>query len=187
MSGKRKSFVKSLARGLGVLQAFSTEETHLTLTQLAERVELGIPVVQRYTNTLVQLGSKTPAYCSAMGKVLLTSLEDSELIKTIKSMTFRRVTKFTITEPTMLWDNLMEVRKRGYSVCDRELSMDLYSLAVPVIDGEWKVVAAVNISLIAGEAQEEVLKRMLNCLISVSEEISKSLEYRGKYPFVGPY
>ena len=60
-------------------------------------------------------------------------------------MTFRKATTFTIMEPTKLCDNLMEVRKRGYSVFDRELSMDLYSLTVPVVDGEGKIVAAVNI------------------------------------------
>jgi IclR family pca regulon transcriptional regulator len=53
---KQRHFVQSLARGLSVLQAFSAEHPNLTLTQIKERTGLNVVTVQRYTDTLMELG-----------------------------------------------------------------------------------------------------------------------------------
>ena len=56
MVRKQRHFVQSLARGLSVLCAFSAENPNLTLTQITERTGLNVVTVQRYTDTLLELG-----------------------------------------------------------------------------------------------------------------------------------
>ncbi|MGD9123627.1 MAG: IclR family transcriptional regulator C-terminal domain-containing protein [Desulfarculaceae bacterium] len=56
MARTKQHFVQSLARGLSVLQAFTPEQPALTLTQLSERTGLNVVAVQRYTDTLMELG-----------------------------------------------------------------------------------------------------------------------------------
>lgn len=56
MARKQHHFVQSLARGLSVLQAFSAEHPNLTLTQIKELTGLNVVTVQRYTDTLMDLG-----------------------------------------------------------------------------------------------------------------------------------
>ncbi|MCB2227896.1 MAG: helix-turn-helix domain-containing protein [Desulfarculaceae bacterium] len=56
MTRSQRHFVQSLAKGLKVLQVFSAEHPNLTLTQLAERTGFTIMAVQRYTDTLMELG-----------------------------------------------------------------------------------------------------------------------------------
>jgi IclR family pca regulon transcriptional regulator len=56
MARKRLHFVRSLARGLAVLQAFSAERPLMTLTELARATGMNLPATQRFTDTLVQLG-----------------------------------------------------------------------------------------------------------------------------------
>lgn len=56
MARKQRHFVQSLARGLSVLRAFSAEHPNLTLTQITQRTGLNVVTVQRYTDTLLELG-----------------------------------------------------------------------------------------------------------------------------------
>lgn len=49
-------FIKSLARGLSVLEAFSSHRPRLTLTELAEATGLNLAAVQRCTHTLLAQG-----------------------------------------------------------------------------------------------------------------------------------
>ncbi|MGA6925570.1 MAG: IclR family transcriptional regulator C-terminal domain-containing protein, partial [Desulfosarcina sp.] len=89
---------------------------------------------QRFLKYDLQAGSRLPSYCTATGKVLLAALPDPALRNTLGSMAIEALTRFTITDPEALWVDLMETRKRGYSVCDREMSLALFSLAVPVLN-----------------------------------------------------
>jgi IclR family pca regulon transcriptional regulator len=136
---------------------------------------------QRFLKYDLQAGSRLPSHCTATGKVLLAALPDQELRNTLEGMKMERLTRFTITEPIALWADLMETRKRGYSVCDREMSLALYSLAVPVLNQEHHVVAAVNLSLSADETQSNQLKATEQ-LTSLGRTLSGAMGYEGAYP-----
>ena len=56
MERQKTHFIQSLARGLSILQAFSSERPKLTLTQLSSLTNLNVVAVQRYTDTLINLG-----------------------------------------------------------------------------------------------------------------------------------
>ncbi|MCF8042479.1 MAG: helix-turn-helix domain-containing protein [Desulfarculaceae bacterium] len=56
MARKQRHFVQALARGLNVLQAFSAEHSRLTLSQISERTGFNVVAVQRYTDTLMEMG-----------------------------------------------------------------------------------------------------------------------------------
>jgi IclR family pca regulon transcriptional regulator len=56
MDRRPKHFIQSLARGVSVLQAFSSERNRLTLTELSEITKLNRTAVQRFTDTWMALG-----------------------------------------------------------------------------------------------------------------------------------
>ncbi|BEQ16101.1 IclR family transcriptional regulator [Desulfoferula mesophila] len=56
MTRQQRYFVQALARGLKVLQVFSAEHPRLTLSQISERTGYNVVAVQRYTDTLMELG-----------------------------------------------------------------------------------------------------------------------------------
>jgi IclR family pca regulon transcriptional regulator len=56
MARQRKYFVQSLARGISILQAFSSQRNRLTLTELAEITGINRTAVQRFTDTLMEMG-----------------------------------------------------------------------------------------------------------------------------------
>lgn len=139
---------------------------------------------QRFLSFDLQAGSKLPAHCTATGKVLLAALPDQRLEEIIRDIRFEPITSHTIVDPGRLLEDLMTTRRRGYGVCDRELYLDLYSMGAPVINGEGRVVAAVNLSLSAERSDQDLRRRMLDELLALGRTISATLGYEGKYPLI---
>ncbi|MDQ6923554.1 MAG: helix-turn-helix domain-containing protein [Pseudomonadota bacterium] len=91
------------------------------------------------------IGSRLPAYCSSMGRVLLASLSAAELDGYLSRVKLTRLTNRTIVSASELKRALDGVRSDGFSVVDQELEIGLRSIAVPVIDPSGKVVASINV------------------------------------------
>lgn len=126
--------------------------------------------------------SKLPVHCTASGKVLIAGHTDRELKIFIKGLELKTFTKHTIISKKSLWDEIMQTRKRGYGICDRELSMDLYSIAVPLIDDNRKVVGAVSVTIPTLHKNAELLRMITDKLLRKGKSISEILGYKREYP-----
>ena len=91
------------------------------------------------------LGSRLPAYCTSMGRVLLADLPAPELDRYLSRAKLTRLTNRTVSTSVELKRVLAEVRREGYAIVDQELEIGLRSMAVPVRDGAGRCVAAINI------------------------------------------
>jgi IclR family pca regulon transcriptional regulator len=91
------------------------------------------------------IGSRLPAYCTSMGRVLLAGISSAELDAYLSRVKLTKLTGRTVSEPDELKTVLNRVRRDGYSLVDQELEIGLRSIAVPVTDPTGKVVAALNI------------------------------------------
>jgi IclR family pca regulon transcriptional regulator len=127
-------------------------------------------------------GSRLPAYAGSLGKVLLAGLNDEELNRRMRKMDFYPITPRTILSKRKLWAEIKETRERGYSICDKELSMDMYSIGVPLLNGQGEVVAAINASLEASYKGSPDLKGIIEGLMEKGKMISSSLGYHGSFP-----
>ncbi|RIA55820.1 IclR family transcriptional regulator [Dichotomicrobium thermohalophilum] len=92
----------------------------------------------------IQIGARMPAYCTAIGKVLLAHLPERALDQYLSVVTLERRTENTCTDPDMLRDNLIQVREQGYAIADQENLVGLLSVAVPVWDPLGRVVAGLS-------------------------------------------
>jgi len=90
-------------------------------------------------------GSRLPAYCSSMGRVLLAHLAPPDLEEYLDRISLKPFTERTVTSRDTLLQILQEVRQKGYAIVDQELEIGLRSLAVPVRNGRGEVVAAMNV------------------------------------------
>lgn len=102
------------------------------------------------------LGSRLPAYAVSMGRVLLSGLPDDELDAFLRTVKMRRLTSVTITNAGELKAEILKVREQGYSWGEREFDDSICGLAVPVRDMSGAVIAAINVSLAAGEFTREM-------------------------------
>ena len=118
------------------------------------------------------LGSRLPAYCTSMGRVLLAGLPAAELEGYLSRVKLTKLTNRTISEPAELKAALNVVRRAGYAIVDQELEIGLRSIAVPVTDPAGKVVAAINIGTQSSRVSvAEMEQKFLPALQVASHEL----------------
>jgi IclR family pca regulon transcriptional regulator len=134
---------------------------------------------QGQVNGNVTTGSRLPAHCTAMGKLLLANLPEADQRELIASMKLTKHGPNTITGKKALREELDEVLEANFAVDDEELARDLYSIAAPVRNERRDVVAAVDIAAPSSMISlDELVDALGPHLISTADRISARLGYR---------
>jgi IclR family pca regulon transcriptional regulator len=124
-------------------------------------------------------GSRLPAYCTAMGKLLLGNLPESEQSERIADMRLTKRGPNTITSKQTLREELDEVQAAGFAVNDEELAPEVYAIAAPVRNEAREVVAAVNLEAERSMISlSELVGALSPQLVSTADRVSARLGYR---------
>jgi len=102
--------------------------------------------VSRVMSDDLHIGSRLPAYCTSMGRVLLAYLPGDQLEQYLARVVLTPFTARTVTSIDKLRLALRNVRRHGYALVDQEYEVGLRSLAVPVYAPTGRVVATINLS-----------------------------------------
>jgi IclR family transcriptional regulator, pca regulon regulatory protein len=78
------------------------------------------------------IGLRLPAYCSAVGRVLLAGLPQSDQERLLKQMRPQAITPRTVTDKAALRKILAQVAAAGFSIAEEEAEAGFRSLAVPI-------------------------------------------------------
>lgn len=120
------------------------ESTSLAVLEDDEVVYVARAATARVMSVALGAGSRLPAYCTSLGRVMLAHLAPAELDAYLARVTLEAKTPHTIVTQQALRANLAKVRADGYAVNDEELELGLRSIAVPVRGASGKVLAALN-------------------------------------------
>lgn len=135
---------------------------------------------ERIVDVSRTVGSRIPAYCTSLGRVLLAGCLEDERKRLLKASPLAAGTSFTVTDTKTLLEILRGVAEQGHAIVDQELELGLRSIAVPVYDERHAVIAALNISVQGGEASvDDMRERYLPALRRTAEEISRAFIARG--------
>jgi IclR family transcriptional regulator, pca regulon regulatory protein len=99
----------------------------------------------RIVSVGLHVGTRLPAYCTSMGRVLLSDLPDAELQPFLRRSSITANTKKTITDRQQLAAAIRKARENGFAIVDEELEMGLRSIAVPIRDRTGRIVGAINV------------------------------------------
>jgi IclR family pca regulon transcriptional regulator len=102
--------------------------------------------VSRVMSDDLHIGSRLPAYCTSMGRVLLAYLPTEQLEQYLERVVLVAHTSRTVSSIEKLRLALRNVRRNGYALVDQEYEVGLRSLAVPVYSPTGRVVATLNLS-----------------------------------------
>src|ERR1700719_2708472 len=129
--------------------------------------------VNRVMAVDLHIGSRLPAYCTSMGRILLAYLPAEQLEQYLAKVNLVPHTTRTITSVEKLRLALRNIRRNGYAICDQEYEVGLRSIAVPVYSSSGRVVATLNLS---GNAPRlsilEMQSRFLTPLRNAASELS---------------
>lgn len=125
--------------------------------QLAVREGSELVFVERIAGTgavpvLTRVGTRFALTLTGVGLVLLAHAP-VELQEEVLAAPIDRFTPCTVTEPATVRHMLADIRRSGFVVSDRQVTMDALSVAVPVQDARGTVVAAVSLVVRHGSVQ----------------------------------
>jgi IclR family pca regulon transcriptional regulator len=134
-------------------------------------------IVRSYPNHLFSgdrgiVGSRLPAFSTALGRVLLTGLSDSELSDYMKRLVPKDMTTFTKTKKKDIREEIELARKRGYAFASQEANIGFRSVAVSLRRFDGKTVAALSASGRVELISEKVMRStMLPRLLEERDKI----------------
>lgn len=137
---------------------------------------------QKIISINLGIGSRLPAYCSSMGRVLLSGLDDDALEAYLANAKLVARTPRTVTDPARLREEILKVRRQGWALLDEELEEGLISLAAPLVSRNGRVMAAINVGLHrsrmnAPQAQQQILPKLLATARKINERLAVSGAY----------
>lgn len=141
----------------------------------AEIVYIARAAQKKVMSIALMPGSRLPAYCTSMGRVMLAALPEAEARAVLGPGPLPARTARTRTAPEAVMAVLAEVRAQGYALNDQEVEEGLRSIAVPVLNARGRVVAGLNFALPATEPPEEITTRYLPALREVQARLKPLL------------
>ncbi len=132
-----KPYLEELAEKTG-------EIIHLAILDGTEIIYLDKKGQAQPLTVATEIGGRGPAYCSAMGKVLLAGLTRQELKKTLGEGSLKKMTSNTITEMSRLTAELEKVKHQGFAIDDEEAFPGICCVAAPLKKTDGEVIAAIS-------------------------------------------
>lgn len=121
------------------------------------------------------VGSRLPAWCTSMGRVLLGGLSLQERQEIVGTEPLPARTPQTLTRPADVLQAIELAREQGWCLVADELELGLTSLAAPVLDRHGRVAAALNISAASATPRRTLIEQSLPALREAAVEISRLL------------
>jgi IclR family pca regulon transcriptional regulator len=152
------------------------EATSVAVLDDGAVVYLARAATRRIMAVTLGVGSRLPAYCTALGRVLLAGMAPEQAVQELAKFELIAHTRFTVTSRHRIDEILAEVRAEGFAVNDQELEVGLRSIAVPVRNVVGATVAAMNVSAQASRVtRRELLDRDLPLLRAAAERLGSQL------------
>jgi IclR family pca regulon transcriptional regulator len=154
----------------------TNESSSAAILDGAEIVYVARAATRRIMSVGLSTGSRLPAYCSSLGRVLLANEPPERARALLSQIRPQKLTPHTVTDPEKLIAILDEVRAQGFSLVDEELEIGLRSIAVPVRNAAGHVVAAMNVSAQAGRvSREDLIRDILPVLVAAAASVRPAL------------
>jgi IclR family pca regulon transcriptional regulator len=149
------------------------ESTSVSILDETEIVYVARAAQRRVMSISLMPGSRLPAYCTSMGRILLAALEPAEARRILAETELAPRTERTVTDPDALMAILDETRRDGFALIDQEVEVGLRSIAVPLQTARGHTIAALNVGLSASlEPMEALKERYLPALLKVKTQLA---------------
>jgi IclR family transcriptional regulator, pca regulon regulatory protein len=124
------------------------------------------------------LGSRLPAYCTSLGRVLLAGLPATAFDAYLARVELLPRTERSITDKAQFRSVIEDVRTRGYAMLDQELENDVRSVSAPLRDRQGRVIAALNVGTqvsrtTLAKLRTEIVPELLSAAATINDLLAK--------------
>jgi IclR family pca regulon transcriptional regulator len=139
--------------------------------------------VPKIVSVGVTVGARLPSASTALGRILLADVPDTELRDILRTPTmsmFIPRTHFTAEE---IRPRLQLVREQGWAESDEDLQYGVQAIAAPIRGDDGRVVAAIGVGTHTSEISKEIVReRYLPLLLTTAQRIEKDWEHCRNLP-----
>jgi len=124
----------------------------------------------------LSVGSRMPAFCSALGRILLAGLPDAKLEAYFSKVALRNYTSRTVTDYGAVRRAVRDAKANGFAIADGELESGLCSLAVPVVNHKGQLIASLNAVAPSSRVRgNEMIDRFMPQLKAIADDLQPIL------------
>lgn len=124
------------------------------------------------------VGTSIPAYCSALGKAVLSQMNMIRVESIIDQIHFEKFTESTIDNKPDFKRELLKAREDGYAVDNEEYMEGLMCFASAILDFHGNPIAAISLALPCYRYDEiRDLKKYSDAVMKIAGKISAQIGY----------
>ncbi|HKK84114.1 MAG TPA: IclR family transcriptional regulator [Roseovarius sp.] len=162
----RQAILKRLSRRIGETCNIALPDRDAMI--YLERVETEWPL-----RIQLPIGTRVPFYCTASGKMYLSTLARNHVVKYLESTKLEARTPNTLTDHDALLDEVRDIRKQGYSLDREEFMPDMIALAVPILDVNDRLMATLAFHAPTQRVKIEEALEYLDDMRAASRDLSQ--------------
>ncbi|WP_157218603.1 IclR family transcriptional regulator domain-containing protein [Flavisphingomonas formosensis] len=122
------------------------------------------------------IGLRIPAHCTAVGRVMLSSLAEAARTAFLEEAPIEALTSRTITDRGRLLALMAEIAAQGFAIVEDEAELGFRSLAVPVWRRDGRVGFAINVGMASmSMPMETARERFLPVLRAEADRLGRLL------------
>ena len=163
-----RPFVESIASDLGLT-------AHLGILEGDEVVYIEKMDVMSGIQLYSQKGTHVPAFCSSLGKCLLSNFSKKDLDIVLQETEFTKFTTYTIKSLDEMHAEIKKVRKQGWAIDNKEYDLDNRCIGAPIYDYSGEIIAAISASgppdILTMERAPEVSEYVVNAAAKLSKKL----------------
>lgn len=163
---------------LRALVAETGETAHIGVLRDGEVVSIVNVESTQAIRTPSTVGTRHPAHCSSLGKVILAFSEPRDMEKFLAGRTLEGFTRNTITSPALFVHEIESVRRKGYAIDDEEREEGLRCIGAPVRSSSGEVIASVSVAGPVFRITPDRIDPVARAVVAAGDQISAALGYR---------
>ena len=132
----------------------------------------------RRLRSTVEVGDREPVYATALGKMFLSRWSDQEICQLFDKYPLRPITSKTITNIDEFIKNIHQIRLQGYAVDNEEFCDGMTCFAMPVMDYNNNMAAALSVSCVSSRLDEDHKNKVIEEMRNGSMVISRMLGHK---------
>lgn len=177
----RRMPLREVAHPFLVRLSNETDKTvHLCVLDKWDVIYLDKVESHRTLPIMSRIGSRAPAYCTGVGKMLLSHLPREQLEHCLNQYPLISRTSETITDRKKFIEELKLTEERGYAIDNGEHEEGIKCFAAPIRGYGGHIVAAISLTglkrELTGPAESE---KMIAAGVKIAAEISRALGHVG--------
>lgn len=165
-----RPFAKALCQEFGETVHMGIKDGETAIYVLKEESSYTLRMYSR-------IGKIIPLYCTAIGKIFLSQMQEAETDEYLDNNQLKPFTKNSLKTKAELLSEIEKIRLQGWAMDNEEHEENIICLAAPIFDYSRQIIAALSVSWPTFRFEKQNMETAISKIKQCTNSISKILGY----------